>query len=312
MERGTLYQLRNLINRRNVTKEPKSNVNANEDFIEIVVNSYILVAAMHFLQMSSLDDVPPASHVSPDLWMEDDSVRESVLTKISSSIVDLHVDLKTEFSKPPTPCGTVCDYSNEVISLGLLYLNFKDAVKEGDGDRILIMWKYFLPIFKATGHKNYALEAMTLLTQYFVTLPPNLAAQLKWSRFINVHGLPGRNISCDLYMEHINRIIKVMIEGLGANKTEKAIVRAGRSIGTLGKTLDTFDINAGVAATSGKHPEVSMTKDLQVIVQQLMSAGIFEKSRTHKSFQKLKPNLIRRLPEKDFKDWILNNFTKYT
>lgn len=81
-----------------------------------------------------------------------------------------------------------------------------------------------------TGHKNYALEALTVLSQY-VTLPPNLAEQLKWSHFINTHGQPGRNISCDLFMEHLNKVVKVAIEGLGANQTEKAIVRVGKSVG---------------------------------------------------------------------------------
>ena len=169
MERGTLYQLRNLINRRNVTTEVKSNVNANEDFLEVVVTGCVIVTAMKFLGMSSLNDIPHASHVPSDSWMQEDSVRKSILTDLSSSIIDLRVDLKTDFNQPTsTASGTICDYSCEVLSLGLLYLDFKDAVREGDGDRIIMIWKYFLLIFKATGHTNYALEALTLLTQYFI------------------------------------------------------------------------------------------------------------------------------------------------
>ena len=30
--------------------------------------------------------------------------------------------------------------------------------------------------------------------------------QLLWSRFVNVHGLPGHNIAGDLHMEHLNHI----------------------------------------------------------------------------------------------------------
>ena len=91
-------------------------------------------------------------------------------------------------------------------------MNFKDAVREGDGEHVLLLWKFMLLTFKATGRKNYALEALTLLSQYYILLPPNLAEQLKWSRFINVHGCPGHNISCDL-----NKVVKVAIEGLRAN-----------------------------------------------------------------------------------------------
>ena len=67
--------------------------------------------------------------------------------------------------------GTAYDYTCEVLSLGLVFLNFKNSIREGDSDRILLMWKYFILIFKAMGHKNYAAEALTLLSQYHITLP---------------------------------------------------------------------------------------------------------------------------------------------
>ena len=36
---------------------------------------------------------------------------------------------------------------SEVLSLGLLLMEFEDAVKEGDGLRILRWWRYFLLFF---------------------------------------------------------------------------------------------------------------------------------------------------------------------
>ena len=138
MERGTLYQLRNLINRRNVKKEVKSNVSD--------------------------------SILSPGLWMEDDSVRKSAQMDVASAIIDKHIDLVTMFSGRPHESddvsiqdssdsgesigdggggggegwwwrrmvveknggseghvGSVYEYYREVLSLGiLLYLYFKD------------------------------------------------------------------------------------------------------------------------------------------------------------------------------------------
>ena len=82
------------------------------------------------------------------------------------------------------------------------------------------MWKYLFLIFKSSGHKNYSIEAFTMLSQYYFILSPQLAEQLKWSRFINNHGTCGKNISMDLHMEHLNRLCQTAIEG---NKSEKAI-----------------------------------------------------------------------------------------
>ena len=153
MERGTLCQLRNLINRRNVTKKPKKNVNAAEDFLEVVITGHILTAAMSCLGMSSLDDMPLSSELSHHLWMQDDEVKRKILNDIALHVVNQHVDLANVFKDPSskeTP-GTAYDYACEVLTLGLFIMNFKDAVREGDGEHVLLLWKFMLFIFKATG-----------------------------------------------------------------------------------------------------------------------------------------------------------------
>ena len=53
-EGGRLYQLRTLINRRNITADPSKNVDACEDFIESVLHAHILCAAMESFGMTSI------------------------------------------------------------------------------------------------------------------------------------------------------------------------------------------------------------------------------------------------------------------
>lgn len=236
MERGTMYQLRNLINRRNVVKKVKSDVNACEDFFHLTVIGHVIACAMEILGMASVNAMPSSNVIqSPDeVWQKDDSERKSILLEVASQIVDQNVDLSCTFadsqSREPTcaPADGVYAYTCETLTLGLLLLEFKDGIREGDGDRVLRVWKYFLLIFKASSRKNYTIEALTMLSQYHLTLPPRLAEQLKWSRFINTHSYAGHNISCNLHMEHMNRVAKTTIEGLGANKSEKAITRVGK------------------------------------------------------------------------------------
>ncbi len=50
---GTLYQLKNLINRRNVIKKPMDNLDACEDSIVLVTEAHILSAAMTIFNMHS-------------------------------------------------------------------------------------------------------------------------------------------------------------------------------------------------------------------------------------------------------------------
>ena len=142
----------------------------------------------------------------------------------------------------------------ETLSLGLLLLEFKDAIREGDGIRVIRCWKYFLIIFRVTGHKNYCLEALHFLTQYYFTLPPQYAEQMVWGRFVNSRGGQGNNIniSADLHMENLNRLLKDAISHLGANKTPPAILRASKAIGVVKDILCQFDKTTEVWFT-GKH-----------------------------------------------------------
>ncbi len=167
------------------------------------MNGHILAAVMSYLGMSSIHDRPSPSIVSHDVWMESDDVRRLVLHSIAEHVITQHVDLATSFKDPShsgSDKGTAYEYTCEVLTLGLVIFDFKYAIREGDGDQVLLLWKYMLILFKATGRKNYAIEALTLLSQYHILLPCNLAEQLKWSRFINVRGLLGHNISCDLQL----------------------------------------------------------------------------------------------------------------
>ena len=83
-------------------------------------------------------------------------------------------------------------------------------------------WKYLAIIFRRSDTRNYAKEAVLLLNEFFHLLSPHQADQLIFNRFINTSGLPGRNISCDLMMEHLNKVLKDCIGHLKAGKTEKA------------------------------------------------------------------------------------------
>ena len=107
-------------------------------------------------------------------------------------VINRHVDISFNLSIRETAseeCDSVYEYAREVLSLGLLLLEFVDAIR-GDGSRILRCWQYFLPIFHATNRTNYSIEAFNLLAQEKFLLSPRMALQLKWSRTINTQGRP--------------------------------------------------------------------------------------------------------------------------
>ena len=108
-------------------------------------------------------------------------------------------------------------------------------------------------------------------------------------------------------MEHLNKIAKDAIHFLGSNKTEKAIQRVGRAIGTLSPVLDNFDNINNVSASSSAQKKPKAKKDIEVVVDELVKANCFVKQdepRKHWQFPHPK-NLLLSKDRKELIDWLI-------
>ena len=107
-----------------------------------------------------------------DAWKR----REKILHSIAGVIVNSCVNLSTTFTpNKPLKGDTVHSYACEVLSLGLLYAEFQDAIREGDGLCVLRCWHYFLPIFRPSNRTNYSIEAFHFLAQHQFLLSSRLS-----------------------------------------------------------------------------------------------------------------------------------------
>ena len=210
MEKGTLYHLKNLINRTAVPKKnPEDSMKATEDFYLAVLHAHILAAARTLLSNTS---------------------NLHSMVSLAEEIVDRFVDIDINSGVPSG--DSVHEYARDMLTLLMIWHNFHDSVKEGDGGRVILVWKFLMLIYKASNHRNYAKEAVNLLLQKHCLLSERRAAQLTWGRFVNTQGGIGQNIPTDLHMEHLNRCLKNMLKQSGSNIIKSdTIVRAAKSIG---------------------------------------------------------------------------------
>jgi len=183
------------MNCNDVVQNPKNNLNSCENFLQIILTAHTLSAACKILKISNLDDQPSASAIgiaSPEnLWSCTNDKKKAILNKISKTIVKEFIT----FSFNDTPNNTHTDedhrYTCNFLNIGCFYLAYKDAIREGDGRRVLESWHYFISVFHNAGRRNYANEAFIFLTQYFYDLPTQQAQQLLYSRFVNTAGVRG-------------------------------------------------------------------------------------------------------------------------
>ena len=280
-----MYQLRNLINRRNVPNDPKQDVNASEDFFELATKAHVVAAACHVMKTHNIQEIPAADCFRD---LRDKSVEErwQCITNVSKEIVKeflLPLSPSTELSACTSTTSTreqdhVYNYAKHVLTLGLVHMCFVDAVREGDGDRVLALWKVFLCLFKLDSRHKYSLEAFVLLAQDMALFTPQMAYELRWCRFVNKRGGIGHNIPCDLQLEHMNKFLKDSIKSVAPTVVQdgsNAVTRIANSVDSRETILDNFDCQANIPSVYHTHKTRNQINDMVAIVNLLLSHDAF-------------------------------------
>lgn len=278
-EIGTLFQLKNYFNHRNVTSNVKQSFNHDEEFLEFTTNGYVVLAAMHVMNLQDLDEIPKSFPNTEDKQMH-------FLHNVSGKIVDMmflstqpyvkhilqdrghdlepdsefcvcrteHQDLEMIYcankdcmfggwfhldclglkeepdgdwwcspecrnyqpgkKKKTTVADNLTDhkksYALKVMWHGLNQRVRRDALRENDGNRIIMHWKFDLLNFFEHNHPKYFHVCHQLLSAINGAVSPRLQHSLKWNRTVNPNGGPGKNLEMDLQMEFFNKEYKGM------------------------------------------------------------------------------------------------------
>ena len=122
---------------------------ACEEFMELITVAHILSAAVHITGVPDLEGLSKKILSSENHF----AAVSSIAKTLCSDVVTL------SFAAKPSTGSADCvmEYAKETLSLGLLLLEFNDAIREGDGCRVLRCWKFLFLFFRAAGHKNYCI-----------------------------------------------------------------------------------------------------------------------------------------------------------
>ena len=149
MDVGTLYQLRNTINHRNANS-PSDNFTACEDFFILVVEAHIIAAAMEAFGMKSAEDSLDKKYFPDGVKNMESKEKLQVLNLAIDLVINEFVSMSYGEHEEVNTAGEdhVQAYASSLLNLGLLYIEFNNGIREGDGYRILRCWCYFLLYFK--------------------------------------------------------------------------------------------------------------------------------------------------------------------
>ena len=208
------------------------------------------------------------------------------------------------------------NYHKAKIRFGLLLADINDAVKEGDGKRLLNLYKNALLLYKCHGHTKYDYSILLFLTKVKAILSADKAESLVANRFFNTHGKQGENISMDLFLEHRNNCVKGYCDLFGPNFGEESAQRIARSSGITDEILRSVNSDCKILEKDKTRSSTDPSEAVKQIVADLLSinAFVFKPGREgYTSFPKISANLVQGLDYRDLHNWMktrLNEWAK--
>ena len=212
---------------------------------------------------------------------------------------------------PPSQDG-ILNYSKVCLTLGLLKLDHDDAIRLGDGERILRLDMIMYLYYKKCHCTKYAYGMLETLLQTKVLLSPRLAYQLIWNRTVNHQGRIDTNHPNDLDLEHCNKVFKDEAHSYRGTFTEKVISRVSRSALKTDAIMKHYDKVSNVVRPSGKHTPADLTVDILTLMQQFKERQLFQHipGRKHAAFPAIEDNQLSSLNMHDFRDWLSRSMRK--
>ena len=185
--------------------------------------------------------------------------------------------------------------------------DINDAIKEGDGERLVRLYKVALLIFNCYGCTKYAYTTLLLLVKVNALLSDKKADQLIHDRFCNTHGKKGKNIPLDLKMEQLNNLLKAMLKILGSNLNEESAQRIARSIEYIELILASLDGDCSVGETSHHRSLKDSEETVKEIVTDLVNMRAFQKTPGrggYPSFPEFNVNFLDALDNRGMFTWM--------
>ena len=145
-DHGTLGYFRSLLNRNTVTTDAKKAVDANLEFLCTVVKGHFLASACRVCGVTKLDSKLP---LPPGIIQADREQQLRYVRRIASQVVEDCTLIDTSGAVVETN-DHVYNYAKVLCHYGALILEFRDAIAEGDGDRVYRCWCVMLPHFLAS------------------------------------------------------------------------------------------------------------------------------------------------------------------
>ncbi|KAK3099684.1 hypothetical protein FSP39_007984 [Pinctada imbricata] len=267
----TLSFFKIILKKSDVSLKVKSNFRAHFDFLTMIVKEMIREQFLEVIDGTHIDIPDNISKIRLEAKKQK---RDEIIQEIISSY---GYDFTTLNSCNDTESDELFNYCCQLCQWGLHIIALNDTAQEGDIMRVIPNLMRCIPLFFSHSKlSKYMVECIDIIMKCENASPLERTRILE-GFFVNKRGGQGNNVEADLVQEHAVRNQKDLIRALGANKSEKAMLRATGAANLVTSIVDSFDDTFSTNKKSGHHGEKEGEKDIKAIRQCLRSIRPFKK-----------------------------------
>ena len=121
----------------------------------------------------------------------------------------------------------------------------------------------------------YSVEMFTSIVQVEALASEQMAYRLTWGQYVNWNGGQGKNVACDMVQEICNRVSKDVVKGMGANKMEKAMIRASKAAAGVFQIVRAMNGSLQIHDVPNTHSKRSLCEDEMLMLDDLRKLSHF-------------------------------------
>ncbi|XP_053405618.1 uncharacterized protein LOC123556242 isoform X2 [Mercenaria mercenaria] len=237
----------------------------------------------------------PASHVG-----------QTVSIPINGETLQIEVPLPVDGPLDPQE-DDVYKYSLSFLRVALDFMLLYHVIKSGDIDTLTLLLKRFIALFVAlTSYKSkYAIECINTLTKTEFVLSEYESIRVKLGLLVNSKGKPAGNKPADMQQENNIKLVKNVIRGLGAGKTDKAMERSSKAGPAVSQLVNGLDKSVH-SKLKDRHSKKSLEDDMTVLHDRMRVLRPFQvhADRLLPSFHAVSSNVVSVINKVKLDDFI--------
>lgn len=168
------------------------------------------------------------------------------------------------------PSDDLHNYAVNFLNWYFVACSLPNAIAKGNIYQTNITLKFMVPLFYLhSSLSKYMTECIDFLLKTEVLLTPNMALKVRAAAFVNPTGRPRHNKAADIEKENEVKMLKDLILGLGANKTENTIVKISKVAPIIHSILDNLNVMTSTKDFHTNHKARPSADDIQHILDVL-------------------------------------------